>query len=537
MRALVVIVAAAALVISGCAPGAAPAASPGAPSRPNFDGSTTLTIRLNGSWSTFEPSPRIGNLPSSWITRALYDRLVLPDADGKILPYMATSWEASSTRVKFTLRDGITCADGTPLTATAIAKHFEQKLGIKDPNAKSPFAAAEFGVGPYTVSADDATRTFTLTLGTPFGGALDGFASGGDGMIVCPKGVENPALLETQPFGSGPYTVESADPTTAITLKLRADWKWGPDGRTSAGLPGKIVYKIIANETTATNALLTGELDIARITNGPDIKRLLDNQSVGRQIKAPLYHNPMWLNMNAGHPTADIAVREALVTAISSEEFNLAAYAGLGTPVTSLFSSNAPCYESKTAGILPKKDIDRAKQVLRTAGYPTDASGKFMKKDGSGPLTIQVVGSTAQGSGPEYFQAQLTSLGVKVNFIVVEHTVYSSDYLAKGNWDVIVPGIAADVLSSYMAFYYGNPPVQGGRNYSWNSDTAFGAKIQKALQQSGDEACATWKEVQMDWVRNFYGRPLSSANFYWFFRDPKWSFISYASALEPSTLK
>jgi peptide/nickel transport system substrate-binding protein len=502
----------------------------------NFDASSTLTIRVNGDFATFEPSEKIGNLPDSQIHPSLYDRLVFVGSDGKTQPYLASSWDVTPTTLKFNIQKGITCSDGTALTPSAIAKHFDRVLGISDPKTKTPFVAGEFGNGPFTVSADDAAGTFTLNLGSPFSEAVNGLAFGTDGEIVCPKGTADPTILQTKPDGSGPYTLVSADHTTGVTVKLRSDWKWGPGGRTSAGLPGTIVFKIIANDTTAANALVTGELDIARILSGNDVTRLLADKSLGVSVKTPFYTNPMWLNINAGHPTSDKAVRQALVTAVSSEDYNQATYGGYGTAVTSWFSKDAPCYEPKTADILPKTSIPDAKQVLINAGYQTNSAGKFMGKDGK-PLTVQVVGDTAQAPGVEYFLSQFNSLGLTVTPIVVDHVTYSAEYLAKGNWDVIVPGIASDTLGSYALFYFGKNPTQGGRNYSYMTDETFQNEVQQALTSSGDTACNLWKKVQTDWISNYYGRPLSAANFYFFYKNPKWTFASTEANLFPATLK
>src|SRR6266850_6638392 len=104
------------------------AQSPGGSVAPNFDASSTLTIRVNGDFATFEPSEKIGNLPDSQIHPSLYDRLVFIGADGKPQPYLASSWDVTATTLKFTINKNITCADGTPLTPSAIAKHFDRVL-------------------------------------------------------------------------------------------------------------------------------------------------------------------------------------------------------------------------------------------------------------------------------------------------------------------------------------------------------------------------------------------------------------------------
>src|SRR5262249_42626834 len=258
------------------------AGAPTAAAKANFGPSTTLNIRLEGPWDTFDPN-NSANLPSTQLNAALYDRLLWMTPDKQLVPYLASSWEQSGNTLKFTLRKNVTCNDGTPLTASAVAQSFDRLLGISDPKTRSTTSIGEFGPGPFTLTADDATGVFTLTLASPWGEALQSTATGGDTYVLCPKGLEAGAPKDAA-VGAGPDTIAAADRSSGITLKVRSDWTWGPNGRTAEGLPGQLVYKIVTNETTASNLLLTGGLDIARI-QGPDVQRLLQNNSVG-QFKA-----------------------------------------------------------------------------------------------------------------------------------------------------------------------------------------------------------------------------------------------------------
>ena len=496
----------------------------------NFDATSTLNIRTEGPWTTFEPN--VPNLPSIQVMTGLYDRLIDVGPDGKFIPYLASSWDVSSSSIKFTLRKDVTCSDGSPLTASGVAKWFDRVLGITDPKTKSTLASSEFGAGPFTVSGDDASGVFTLGFGSPFSEMVTSFALGGDGLVVCPKGLA-PNALNDAAYGTGAYTIAAQDRPTSITLKLRSDWVWGPGGRTSKGLPGTIVYQNITSDTTAANLLLTGGLDIARV-QGIDIQRLVNNASLGKTVRTSLYTNPLWINPAPGHPTADPKVREAISTAISGDAWVQASMGGLGTPTTSLFAKNAPCFEPNTAQYVPATDIAKAKQVLLSAGYVADSSGK-MSKNGQ-PLRIQVVGEMAQAGGPEYLQNQLSQVGMTVDFFDGDHVTYSANYLQPGRFDIIVPGIATDLLGQYVQYYFGADPP-GGRNFTRIHDQTLEDQIKKTLQETGDQACADWKAIQIAWLKNFYVRPLGAQNFYWFSRDPKWSFNATTVVLLPNSLK
>ena len=100
---------------------------------------------------------------TNFVNSFAYETLVYLGQDGEITPGLAESWEESPTSVTYTLKDGVTCADGTPLTATTVADNFSF---VADPANQSPL------LGPYvlpgiTVEADDAARTVTLTSEAP----------------------------------------------------------------------------------------------------------------------------------------------------------------------------------------------------------------------------------------------------------------------------------------------------------------------------------------------------------------------------------
>ena len=74
-----------------------------------------------------------------------YETLVYLGQDGEVTPGLAESWEDSPTSVTYTLKDGVTCADGTPLTATTVADNFSF---VADPANQSPL------LGLYVPPAD-----------------------------------------------------------------------------------------------------------------------------------------------------------------------------------------------------------------------------------------------------------------------------------------------------------------------------------------------------------------------------------------------
>ena len=64
-----------------------------------------------------------------------YDTLLYQAVDGEVTSGLAESWEETATSVTYTLTEGITCGDGTPLTASTVADNFRF---VADPANQSP---------------------------------------------------------------------------------------------------------------------------------------------------------------------------------------------------------------------------------------------------------------------------------------------------------------------------------------------------------------------------------------------------------------
>ena len=116
----------------------------------------------------------------------LYDSLVNLDPEGKMVAGLAEKWEGTTTKATYTLRKGVTCADGTPLTATTVAENISF---VGDPANKSTRIGVFVPAGA-KATADDAAGTVTVTAPTP-----DAFLARNVGglHIVCDKGMKNRA--------------------------------------------------------------------------------------------------------------------------------------------------------------------------------------------------------------------------------------------------------------------------------------------------------------------------------------------------------
>jgi peptide/nickel transport system substrate-binding protein len=491
LRQLVPILALASLTLAGCSSNNSPGGSSTASG--HAAGHANVNVRIGGDWPTLDPYQTSGNINTDIIDTGVFDRLVALAPDGKtVVPYLATKWDVTSTKLTFTVKSGVTCSDGAVLDAAAIAGSL--KYMVTQPEAK-----LLLGAGPYTITND--TSTVTIELGKPYSDALykltDAHAS-----IICPAGIPMlTAKTSTSVVGSGPYTLAEAVHGDHLKLMARKGWTWGPNGESTdaPGYPSSLTVRVVTDESTAANELLTGQLDVASMT-GADVARLsaektLTHQTFGGQYLSNLVFNP------SNPALQDQQVRKAISQAIDTKAFMQADTGGYGITSPSPFAPNAACYDPTVASLVSPPSIDTAKATLQADGY--SLSGNTMAKAGKA-LSFTMVTTTQNFSaaGQEYIAATLGKVGIEVKIKSVDASTYNQ-LLVAGNYD-----IAQQLLSGggpapgdYMLYMTGPSFKNGGGNTSID-DPAVNSLVQAAFASTPESQCQAWSAVQQAVIRN-----------------------------------
>lgn len=371
--------------------------------------SVTVAIRLDVD--SFDPITSLGDSAAGQMFTFIYDTMVRRTIDGKIVPGVASKWEMTPSKGVFTIRDGLTCTDGTPLDATAVAASF-QALG-ENPSAmgKSKIFGSD---GMASVTADAAAKTVTIETKSPNNEMLTGLATGGS--IVCPKGLADPVALKETPQGSGPYEVVDAKRGDQYTLKLREGYAAFPEGTTAADLPKTVVLKVVTEDPTAADLVEKGTVQIAGL-HSTDAKRLFEDQALVAVPAAGFNTNAVLFMQKPGFATQDEKLRQGMAQLIDSVQGAAAETQGMGIARRTLFTPNIDCYNPEAEKYSPKYDPAAAATFLDEAGYKKGGDGKRTKPDGS-KLTIRVVGNNTQGQMPQFIADSLEKGGFDVNLFV-----------------------------------------------------------------------------------------------------------------------
>lgn len=419
-----------------------------------------------------------------------YDNLVNIDIkNGSIHSALASSWKVAGKTTTLTLKKGITCSDGTPFTAADVVKNITY---LADPKNKSPLLGVYLPAGA-TAKATGDTVTITTPSAAPF--ILNGLASL---PMVCGKGLTDRSYLKEHASGTGLYDLTQVVPGDSYTFTLRKDYAWGPNGLTSKtkGLPATVVVKVVNNETTAANLLLSGGLNAAAIA-GQDAKRLEAAHLYAASTQVVL--GEMWFNHTAPRPTSEPAVRMALTRAVDLGQLQKVLTAGAGGPATGLAVVDpAACPGDSVSGSVPSFDANAAAQALDAAGWKKGPDG-IRSRDGKElKLTLLIDSSIGAGATPtaELATKEWGDLGVKVVTKPSSGSALQSSLFGTGDWDIALITLNVSSPDQLVPFLSGAGPAKGGTNFSSIDNKAYDQGVAAAMKMPGTQGCKTWLNAE-----------------------------------------
>jgi len=512
---------AAAVSVAACSSsGSSSTSSSGSPASSSASGSASGQV-ASGKSATFLLPSDPGSLDPQQTALSvtyqadlfLYDSLMSTSSSGKPEANLATKWSGTTTTASYTLKKGVTCSDGSALTASTVAANINY-IG----NVKNASARAGVWVPPgATATGNDATGVVTVTSKVP-----DPFlvTDVGSTEIVCGNGMKNRSILKNGADGTGPYTLTSAVPGSSYTLTLRKDYTWGPAGVTSstAGLPATVTLKVTSNMTTGANELLAGQANIGEII-GSDASRLASLYS--KVIYAPL--GELWFNEKAGSATASLAVRKALTQALQLNQLGQVLTAGTGKPATALVEqSQTPCKGNTIGASLPAYDAAAAKSAL---------SGQ--------KLSLAVYYPTSLGTGATgaatLLQQTWSQLGVNVSLHAITDAQVSSDIVGgTAAWNVIILPLGLTSPQQLVPFVSGPTPPKG-TDFAYINNPAYTADVTKASGIAGTAGCPDWNAAETALFKNVDLVPFVNSAITWYAKGATFEFTG--DMISPTSIR
>ena len=463
-----------AALLAGCGDGGS--SSDGEGTAAYVDGAT-FTMALKSDPGNLDPQSSSASALFT-ISQLGYDALVAVDPEsGAIRSQLASDWKVQGSNVTLTLKDGVSCADGTDFTPSIAADNIAY---VADPKNKSPFLGTFLPVGA-TAKADDAAGTLTLKLPAAAPFVLNGLASL---PMVCKGGMDDRKSIAQATSGTGPYELTEAVPGDHYTYAIRDGYTWGPNGAGTdeKGMPETIVVKVIENESTAANLLLSGELNSAQIV-GPDAVRL-EKQGLFA-AETPALIGEQWYNQADGHATSDAKVRMALTQALDLAELRSVLTSDKGTPATTLAAIEpVSCPGDSASGSLPAQDKEAAKAALDAAGV---SELTFIYDTASG---------SASSAAAELAVQQWEDAGIKVHAKAQNGTAINQTLFGTGDWDIAWVPLNVNSPDQLVPFLSGPGLADGGTNFAAIDNADYSAAVKTASGMSGVEGCDSWLQAE-----------------------------------------
>src|SRR3954451_6071878 len=306
----------------------------------------------------------------------LFEGLVLIDQrDGSLQMGLAEKMDVNDeqTEFTFTVRDGLTWSDGTPLNANDFEWSWKRVL---DPETKSEYTTAlyplknaaaidagdkdleELGVK----ATDDQTLVVTLEGPTPYFPLLAATWT----YYPVPRHVveaEGDAWVEAgKMVSNGPYVLTGWEHDQSMTLE-RNEKYYGEAPTITKG-----EYTLFADPVTqALVAFENNELDQAQVA-GADLERVKSDPALSPLMQVfPRSGTEFIICDTTNPPTDDVRVRQALAMAIERDALANGVLKGEFSPAPTILPPDIPGYNEAAA---LGEDLEKAKQLLTDAGFP-----------------------------------------------------------------------------------------------------------------------------------------------------------------------
>jgi peptide/nickel transport system substrate-binding protein len=405
---------------------------------------TTLRIGLAEDPDILDPT-----LARTYVGRIVFasicDKLFDIDEKLNIVPQLALSHDTSEDgkEVIIKLRPNVKFHDGEKLDAEAAKYSLERHLTMQGSSRKPDVAALD------SVEVVDPL-TIKLKLKAPFSPLIAQLTDRA-GMMVSPKAAKEAGdKFGVKPVCAGPYKfVERVQQDRIVVEKFADYWDKGNIHI------DRIVYQPVVDSTIRLANLKSGGLDLIERLLATDIKEVRSDSRLKLATALQLGYQGLTMNLNNGEKSKNPLgqnpkVRQALNFALDRDAINQVVFNGEFVPGNQWVNPEHPYYQ--TAFPVPKRDVAKAKALLKEAGVSTPITLDFMVTNN--PEARQVA---------EVMQAMAAEAGFDLKIRVTEFAT-SLKQAEDGNFQLFLIGWSGrtDPDGNLFIFYTTNAPQNNG---------------------------------------------------------------------------
>ncbi|MFI2608947.1 ABC transporter substrate-binding protein [Kitasatospora sp. NPDC018619] len=426
--------------------GEAPA-SGGTGQQPRSGGTLKIGALGKASAVTRDPHGTQANESDYLIISLVYDTLAIPGDRTNTAPRLAASWKPSNDlrTWRFTLVDGATFHDGTPVTADDVVWSLKRLRNSPAGRSRLP------GIQPEGITAEDP-RTVVLVSDYP--------------------NADLPLQTRLTTFVLKKDTGDDAVAGAPGTGPFKLDWYRDGNARlvrNDTWYGGKVLLdavevRLFESPQAMANALLAGQIDVASNV-GAVAARTAEARKDVQIVRRPNDMAMPIVMRTADGPFADVRVREALRLAVDRDAMVKQVLSGYGSVANDILGTGDPAY----ARDIPQRtrDLARARQLLADAGFDTSRTYDL--------VTTEDIAGLAESA--TLFATQVREAGVKVNVVKQDSKVFWDATWLKGTLYTSYWG----TNDSVVFFASKTMLSDAGQNESGWSDPAFDETYRKAM--------------------------------------------------------
>ena len=429
----------------------------------------SITVAFQTEWAGLDPH-MTSSMTSIQILNNVIETLTFYNDNGKLVPWLATSWERSEDGKTWTfhLREGVKFSNGREMTAEDVKWTYDR---ILDPEVGCGYSS---NVGPKTTEVKVVDKyTVSITHPKPYGllpRSLSFTAATG----IFAKESVNESGKAPKPIGTGPFKITEVEGTSKLVLE-KNEYYW------QKGLPhlDKIVVEPVPDNTARMNGLISGAYDWVQRVAPQNYEQLKENSKV--EVATTCQFSYDYLGVNTERkPLNDVRVRKAIAFALNRKQVCEGAYYGLCEPIQSPVPKCNPWHFDYSPY---DRNLEKAKDLLAEAGYPNGFEVELMPTTHY-PFTVKAA---------QIVQQQLAQVGIEASINALEW----SQWLQKegaGEYDIYICNWNG--LLDADQYYYRQHHTDEIFNFTGYSNEKFDELVEKGRQITDfDERYEIYKEA------------------------------------------
>ena len=426
----------------------------------------TLTIAVQADMADKDPINGSSTNDTLKIKANVYETLIERTVpEGEYKPLLAESWEFNddATELTMTLREGVMCHNGEPLTAE------DCLFSLRCLRESSNTSVTDHMDLENSYAVDE--RTFVIVMDEPYMPVIANLSFPTCVMFSQKGYEEGNGDWANMDIGTGPYTWGEWSIGSSVSLV-------GFDDYYVEGQPAikNVEFRVISEDGNRYIEVETGGADMCYNLSGVDIEAAEANSDV--VVFREYTTDNCYLSFNLRNsPFDDVRVRQAIAYALDIDGAWEVCMDGVGQPAEGLLPSNIPDsiadVDSPYHVDYPvyEYNLEKAKELLAEAGYPDGFSCRYHV----GHMAVR------QAYG-EFFANALGQIGIDVEIVALDAATNSQALKVEHNFDIYTWGISAtngDIDYANRFFYTDN-----ANNIFGYSDPEMDALIDAAAMEA-----------------------------------------------------